>query len=48
LKVGNQFSIVLMSACGSTFETSANVRYAAAFVGKPDIERTSQKGRRWP
>jgi hypothetical protein len=26
-------------------ETSTDVRYAAAFGGKPDIERTSQKGR---
>ena len=28
-----------------TFETLTDVRYTAAFGGKPDIKRTSQKGR---
>jgi len=47
--VDNSLICAVAHESGSgTFETSTNVRYAAAFVGKPDIERTSQKGRLWP
>ena len=41
---GSKFAALHMSARG-TFETSTDVRYAAAFGGTPDIERTTQKGR---